>query len=354
MNVDVDALGGDRDEEHVGRLAAAVQDVVVGGTNRVRDQLVANVAAVDVDVLQIGARTCRLGRPGPAGDRQAAEIDRDRAAVDGELRAEQGVGAILGAGAAPARDRLAVVPDRERDPGPDQRVPAHGLEAMGELGRLGLQELAPRRRVEEELAHFDRRADAARGCGELAAARVETGRVRGAVAAARDRDVGDRGDRRQRLAAKSHRRDDFEVGERGDLAGRVAAQRRRQLVGRDAVTVVLDGDGANAASAQADDDARRAGVDRVVEQLADDRGRPLDDLAGGDLADQLARQLADRPAHARLEHGIHRRIVGRRDSAPSRPGTVPVRGKRDPVSRRLDADFSLRAARPGAAAGRSC
>jgi hypothetical protein len=53
----------------------------------------------------------------------------------------------------------------------------------------------------------------------------------------------------------------------------------------------------------------RAGVDGVVEQLAHDRRRPLDDLAGGDLADQLARQFADRSAHARLEHGVHRCIV---------------------------------------------
>ena len=341
MHVDVDALRDDGDEEQVGRLAAAVEDVVVGGTNRVRDQLVANVAAVDVDVLEIGTRARRLGRPGSPDDRKAAEIDRDRAAVHGEFRTEQRVGAIRRARSAPACDRLAVVPDREADLGPDQRVPAHRLEAMRELGRLGLQELAPRRRVEEELAHLDRRADAARGRGELAGARIEPGRMRRAVAAARDRDVGDRRDRRQRLAAKSHRRDALEVGERGDLAGRVAAQRRGQLVGRDAVAVVLDGDRAHPAAAQTNGDARGAGVDRVVEQLANNRRGPLDDLAGGDLADQLAGQLADRPAHARLEHGVHRAIV---ESAPAdarRPAEPRlltqishVRGSADGATRR--------------------
>ena len=162
MDVDVDALGRDGDEEQVRRLAAAVQDVVVGGAHRVRDQLVAHVAAVDVDVLQVGARARRLGRAGSAGDRQAAEVDGDGAAVLGESGAEQVAGARFGAAARPARDRLAVVPDREGEVGPDQRVPAHRLDAVGELGRLGLQELAPRRRVEEELAHLDRRADAAR------------------------------------------------------------------------------------------------------------------------------------------------------------------------------------------------
>ena len=309
MHVDVDALGRDGDEEQVRRLAAAVQDVVVGGAHRVRDQLVAHVAAVDVDVLQVGTRARRLRRSGSTGDRQAAEVDGDGAAVLGESGAEQVARARFGAPARPARHRLAVVPDREGEVGPHQRVPAHRLDAVGELGRLGLQELAPRRRVEEELAHLDRRADAARRGGELAALRIEPHRVRGVVAAAGDRDLGDRGDRRQRLAAKAHRRDAFQVGERGDLAGRVAAQRRRQLGGGNAVAVVLDDDGADAAAGQAHGDAGRAGVDGVVEQLAHDRRRPLDDLAGGDLADQLARQFADRSAHARLEHGVHRRIV---------------------------------------------
>ena len=39
-----------------------------------------------------------------------------------------------------------------------------------------------------------------------------------------------------------------------------------------------------------------AGVERVVDQLAHHRGRPLDHLAGGDLADQFVGQVADRAA----------------------------------------------------------
>ena len=37
----------------------------------------------------------------------------------------------------------------------------------------------------------------------------------------------------------------------------------------------------------------RAGVDRVLDQLLDDRGRPLDHFAGRDLVRQLGRQTVD-------------------------------------------------------------
>ena len=38
----------------------------------------------------------------------------------------------------------------------------------------------------------------------------------------------------------------------------------------------------------------RAGVERVLDQLLDDRGRPLDDLAGGDLIGKVEREAVDR------------------------------------------------------------
>ena len=69
----------------------------------------------------------------------------------------------------------------------------------------------------------------------------------------------------------------------------------------------------------------RAGIERVVDQLAHHRGRALDHLAGGDLADQLVGQFADRTARRGgrgrepgvgqgmdAGAGIHPRIVGGR------------------------------------------
>ncbi len=118
------------------------------------------------------------------------------------------------------------------------------------------------------------------------------------------------GDRGERLAPKAERADAFELGERGDLAGRMAAQRERQFARRDAVAVVFDDDRADAAAHQLHADFARAGIERVVDQLAHHRSRALDDFAGGDLADQLVRQFADRAARRRLEHCVHASIVG--------------------------------------------
>ena len=52
---------------------------------------------------------------------------------------------------------------------------------------------------------------------------------------------------------------------------------------------------------------RGAGVERVVDQLAHHRGRALDHLAGGDLADQFVGQFADGAARGGDEEGVHER-----------------------------------------------
>jgi hypothetical protein len=203
-------------------------------------------------------------------------------------------------------------------------MPAHGLQGMGQLGGVGLQELAPGRRGEEELAHLDGGAGAARRRLQLAAARVQPRRVCGFGHPAGDRQVRDRRDRCQRLTTKTHRRHRLELGQRGDLARRMPTQGQRQLVGRHAGAVVLDHGGPHTAAEQPHDDLPRTGIQRVVEQLAHHRGRTLDDLAGGDLADQLVAQLPDRAAaggpRPRVRHGIHhghsRRRRRRRRGAP--------------------------------------
>ena len=73
----------------------------------------------------------------------------------------------------------------------------------------------------------------------------------------------------------------------------MALERQRELGDRDATAVVFHDDGAHAAGHQLHLDVLRAGVQRVVHQLAHDRSRALDDLASGDLADQLVGQFAD-------------------------------------------------------------
>jgi hypothetical protein len=102
--------------------------------------------------------------------------------------------------------------------------------------------------------------------------------------------------------AETNGRDRLQLVQRRDLAGGMALERQRQLGGRDAAAVVLDDDAAHAAGHQLDEDIPGAGIQRVVHQLAHDRGRALDDLAGGDLADQLVGQFADRAARGQVSH----------------------------------------------------
>jgi len=83
------------------------------------------------------------------------------------------------------------------------------------------------------------------------------------------------------------------------------------------VPIVFDDDGANAAARELHRDLGRAGVQRVVDQLANDRRGSLDDLAGGDLTDQLIAEFADRAAGRGRQHGVHAAIVG---SAAKCPG----------------------------------
>ena len=80
----------------------------------------------------------------------------------------------------------------------------------------------------------------------------------------------------------------------------MAAQRQPRLVAAHAAAVVDDADQPPPAALDLDLDAPRAGVERVLDQLLDHRGRPLDHLAGGDLVDHVVRQDLDR---ARLHLG---------------------------------------------------
>jgi hypothetical protein len=50
--------------------------------------------------------------------------------------------------------QLAFVPDGKADIGPRQRMTTHSLDAMGQLGGIGFEELATRRRTKKQFLHF--------------------------------------------------------------------------------------------------------------------------------------------------------------------------------------------------------
>src|SRR6185312_10340941 len=177
-----------------------------------------------------------------------------------------------------------------------QRQRLQQIVDVREFGALGAHEFLARRHVVEQVAHLHAGARwvLRRACG-LQPAAIDLDTEGGLLAGgARDqREARHRRHRGQRLAAKTHAGDVFEIVEAADLAGGMRGHRQRQVVQRDAAAVVANADQPRTASLDVHLDARGAGVEAVLDQLLDHRGRPLDDLAGGDLIDEFGRKRAD-------------------------------------------------------------
>ncbi|CAB3623672.1 hypothetical protein LMG26845_00001 [Achromobacter insuavis] len=280
-----------------------MQHVGIGGAQRVADGAVAHVAAVDVQVLAVGAGAGRGGAGDHAGQADRADAVRQQQAVLGEFRAQHVADALRRLGRQPLALRAVVVEQAEGDLRMGQGDALHGVDAVAELGGFGTQELAARRHRVEQLAHVHGGARRARGGGDLHAAGLD---LPGMLAVARARDDGHlrhRGDRGQRLAAEAHGRDRFQLVQVADLAGGVARQRQRQFFRWNAAAVVGHGDAADAAALQAHFDRAPAGVDGVLEDFLEHRGGSLDHFARGDLADQ---QVGQRKNGAAFCHGVFR------------------------------------------------
>ena len=293
MDVDVHEFRLDLQEQHVGRLPAAMQLVFVGGTHRVGDQAVADEAAVDEEELLVGAAAGGLGLTRAARQRQRAEGAVHGPAGLQEIRPQHIGQALVGRTGTPLRHQAAFVPDGKADVGPGQRMSSHGLQRMRELSGVGLEELAPCRGAEKKLAHFHRGPGGARGGLQFTAARVQPEGVGGVGGAAGQAEVGNAGNGGQGFAAEPHGAHTLQFRQITDLAGGVPFQGQGQLLRRDAAAIVLHGDAAHSPGREPDRDLGGAGIQRVVHQFAHHRGGPLHHLARGDLAHQLVGQFQD-------------------------------------------------------------
>ena len=112
--------------------------------------------------------------------------------------------------------------------------------------------------------------------------------------ARQDTQPADRADRRQRLAAKAQGGD--AQADRHRAASRCSGARPPSDSSSGFMPLPSSATAISALAAvvQHDVDARRAGVDRVLDQFLHRRRRALDDLAGGDAVDQDRRQETDR------------------------------------------------------------
>ena len=154
---------------------------------------------------------------------------------------------------------------------------SHSLDVR-QLGALGAQELAPRRHVVEQVAHFHRGAvrmrlrhdlaemrpprSAVRAMGRIARARASLKRLTEATDGSASPRETERGDR-------------LEVVDAGDLAGRMPAHRQRQLLRhRCRRHRRADADQADAAFLEVDVDAARAASSAFsTSSLTTDAGR---------------------------------------------------------------------------------
>ena len=303
MHVDVDPRRIDLEVQRVDRLALAVQHVLVGAAHRVRQHLVAHEAAVDVEELLVGPRARGIGNAGAAASRAPA---RRHARPPRSAPRSRRPACRPGAARAPsaARHCSTSLPSCQTAKPTSGRASAWRRTASMQWASSVASVFRNLRRagVAKNSSRTSTVVPVARATGRSSPVRPSSAKAPSAPADARQQaELGDGVDGGQRLAAKAHGAHGLQVAEAGDLAGGVAAQRQRQFVARQALAVVLDRDQAHAAGREPHRDLARAGVERVVEQLAHHRGRPLHHFAGGDLADQFVGEFADGAARGRGE-----------------------------------------------------
>ena len=270
--------------------------VAVGLDNRVRDRPVFDDAAVDEDVLR-AARRPLLGQRGHVPlDAEARQRSSPPAPDRGARRRSDT--------ADPRTSRPPASETRVRGPlvqrESDLRIPERELcddaRDLRRFARVGLQKLPARRQVVEQIADFDGRAFGTAGFLHRRDGAAVDANLRAGHVAAQPRlhdEVRDRRDAGQRFASEAERVDGGEVVGALNLARRVTLERQPRILRAHPFAIVFDAHEPLAAQLDVDLDAARARVDGVFDELFDDRGRPLDDLAGGDLVREVGGKEGD-------------------------------------------------------------
>ena len=164
------------------------------------------------------------------------------------------------------------------------------------LAAVGFQELEPGGRGGEEIARLDPRAERLAAGLDRAFRPVlddEPEARRRARGPRADFEPRHRGDRRQRLAAEAEGHDRGQVAV-GDFRGRMALDGKLEIRFVHAAPVVGNADEPPPARLDRDLDMARAGVERVLDELLDRRGRPLDHFARGDAVNKQRIETANR------------------------------------------------------------
>ena len=188
VDVDVDLLRGHLEEEQDDGVAGGREDIAVGLGERVEDELVADEALIDKDVDGVAIEFLQLRLGDEAGDAEVAGVGGDVVGVTlpGRRLGEPGAGEVHLGGSGKHEVEGVFAEDLEEafasvgDGGCDEQClccrveleVTHGMSEgvvgdeggdVGELGLLGLEELATGRGIEEEVADGKGRASGKAG-----------------------------------------------------------------------------------------------------------------------------------------------------------------------------------------------
>ena len=294
VHVHIHPQGIDVHIQHIHRLALTVQHIFISGARGMRDYLVAHETAIDVGILLVGSAARKVRQAAaamhtdPAASRLQATIHR-QALRHKSVSQHIGHAPVGVCSYAPLLQQLAVVPHSKADIRTRQGLAAHGIQAMRQFGSVTLEEFAARRRTEKQFSDLDCRTPGARARAQFAAARMQEMAVCRTGGGRQHGKLGDGRNGCQRLTPKPHGGHRFQVVQTADLAGGVALNRERQLLRRNARAIVLHRDQAHTAGLQPHRDLGCARIQCVVQQLAHDGSRTLNDFARSDLTDQLVR-----------------------------------------------------------------
>ncbi len=335
MNVDVDLVVRNLDEHHRRRIPTVHEQRAVAGEQRVRDHLVAHVAPIHVREDLSLARKGRLRVADPAVHGDAATLvteSEQRPSPLGAQHLAHPLGGVFDRSV--IEQRATVVGESEGDLRPRQRQPGQQLADVSDLGGGCSQELAPRRSVGEQIRYLHPGPRRRTGVDDLDDLAVAHDDARAGEIVAPPRHHGrhaNRADARQRLAAKPESGDAQQVVDGSELAGGMASEGADGIVARHSLAVVDDGDQRGSGLLEVDQNARRAGVERILDQLLDHRGRSFDDFASSDLVGDDVGQNLDAATRSQPRRRLYHH---RQPNAAMRRRLTPA-AKHDKSARRV-------------------
>ena len=158
MDVDVNPLRRQSHRQHKGRVTTVVEHVAVCPPHGMVDEVVAHRAPVDEEILHVPLAAGEGRQTDPSRQEEILPLLVDPEGLFSERPANERGQALFPLHRAVRRlhaeNRAAVVAERQANVESIQRHPAHRVIQVAELRLLGLQELTPRRRVEEQVTHF--------------------------------------------------------------------------------------------------------------------------------------------------------------------------------------------------------